>query len=368
MNGDSGFDVSRVSFLSHGWGELGEHDYEDACQKCEIRILVSTEEIRTTILDEGGLSFHRAKTAQGMVLHSSVPRLGLRLGDRLEPSIDLLDVAKFADRPLPFVAVFWRATKSLENGKVADPVNRRCPLFSIRGASPQRLLRIDVLHTMHLGVLAQYIKKAFWSCIGKNVFDVVGPQKAVQEITIRLLHADLVIWYKANGVHPGDRLHQLTPKMLGQPEAKMLKTKAAENSHLLRYSIHLAGKYKDKFDEGDTFLKAGQILAELMDLMRSEPRIMSREKCRHLLNLAVQHVQLAEIASVELVPKHHLMIHLCFCTARHGNPRWYANFVCESQNRVVANAASTCHRRTWAKSLFLRMRLLPFVSENKYWA
>ena len=73
----------------------------------------------------------------------------LMLGDRLEPSPELLGVDGFQSKDPPFTIHFWR-------GGDEDRLTHASPLLRIEGVSHQRH-GIDTLHSWHLGPLCRYI-------------------------------------------------------------------------------------------------------------------------------------------------------------------------------------------------------------------
>ena len=75
-----------------------------------------------------------------------VPSCDLLANDRLEPSDSLPDVSEFdAISAFPARVTFWR-------GSAKTICKHRSPLFSAPFVSPA-LLMIDLLHTVHLGVM-----------------------------------------------------------------------------------------------------------------------------------------------------------------------------------------------------------------------
>eukprot|EP00959_Pyramimonas_sp_CCMP1952_P014503 307212-Pyramimonas_sp.AAC.1 len=66
--------------------------------------------------------------------------MGLRKGDRLEPSDTLADVAQFSTAALPIEIVFWRERFEVAGSskRRLDAVLKRNPLFEMQGCSPER--------------------------------------------------------------------------------------------------------------------------------------------------------------------------------------------------------------------------------------
>ena len=117
-------------------------EYEAACLRCEIRILL-TEDSRALILAPGILTFDKRKDGSHVrALRAPIPSLGLRSGDRLEPSPELPDVAMLETLQLPSTVVFWR----LANETICK---HRCPLWDDAiGLSPRRTIALDLLYSL----------------------------------------------------------------------------------------------------------------------------------------------------------------------------------------------------------------------------
>jgi len=84
-------------------------------------------------------------------------------GDRLEPSIEIPDVADFDHKDPPFKATFWNTS---------DPQSLRLlhesPLMWINGVTFM-MWCIDLLHTWHLGPLGAYIGFVIWFILSSKV-------------------------------------------------------------------------------------------------------------------------------------------------------------------------------------------------------
>eukprot|EP00959_Pyramimonas_sp_CCMP1952_P309829 6483375-Pyramimonas_sp.AAC.1 len=95
-----------------------------------------------------------------------VPDVGIRKGDRLDPSPDMLDTQQFDDiSEFPITLVFWRPT-----------ANERCyhrnPLLNATIGTGLHTFAIDELHALHLGVFKVYVAHVFWILLLANVFEV----------------------------------------------------------------------------------------------------------------------------------------------------------------------------------------------------
>lgn len=352
-----------ISLVSSPWGEHTEDTYETECGHCEVRITVDTEEVRRSILQQGGLFYDRRKQgAQGRALARSIPALGLAAGDRLEPSDDLIDVGLFAGAQLPFVAVFWR--RRMRDGARLDRVVRRNPLFSIPGVNPHLTLHVDTLHTLYLGVALRYVS----AVIARTLDYSPWGQGMPAETKVQHLRNELFLWYDEHGVPPNMRLNDFNVKMIGPAPHYDLKTKAAETGVLVPWAISLCRKYMDIRGAGP-LLAAGEAYARFMELLDVHPRRVPPAACNELMHCTLRHLNLLHAAGVGFMPKHHLWIHMTARIPAQGNPRTYSTFLDESLNAVLSGImASVRPGSRFEQRVFQRVGLLPRTTANVHFA
>ena len=178
----------------------------------------------------------RSKGFHGRCLRTALPALGLEVGDRLEPSGYLPDVAKLElVSSFPATLRFWRTSRE-------TLARHRNPIFDRSlGISPNRCLTVDVLHAVNLGVMMVFCKFAF--C--KMVTSFVWGQHATAEETfanaVTACRHQLDTWYKARQQQRPDehltRINNFTKKVVGDPDAKKLKTKGAETWGFLLFLL-----------------------------------------------------------------------------------------------------------------------------------
>ena len=155
-----------------------------------------------------------------------VPELCLRMNDRLEPSVELRDVALFEDLQPPCSVVFWRhADESL--------ARHRNPLFEANvGVTPTRSLTVDTLHCLYLGVINVWCKIAVWALLGSGVYGQVGVERKLRWPPSS--HCGHPSWLGIGGAPRRSqrkgvtRVSDLTLNMLGARQDPTCKTKAAE--------------------------------------------------------------------------------------------------------------------------------------------
>ena len=209
------------------WILNDEADYCDACGRCEHTIVLTVAS-RASILEVGMRYDKRKNGSHGRCLQDDVPTLGLRAEDRLEPTSVLPDVGAFEALPTGSTIVFWRcADETL--------TKHRNPLFARElGLSPQRCLTIDTLHSINLGIMKIWAKRAIWYLILQRVYGDVGTSEEVLATNLMVLRSHLKDFQKANPEHT--RLHDLTAKMIGKEDDNVFKPKGAETWTLFRFS------------------------------------------------------------------------------------------------------------------------------------
>ena len=90
----------------------------------------------------------------------------------------------------------------------------------------------------------------------------------------------------------------------------LLKTKAAETGHLMRFALHELAQHGDEIPCKEELRVAGVALEAYMELLRRSPIALSEEQMQQLVDLAQRHLVNLERAFVNYVPKHHQFVHL----------------------------------------------------------
>ena len=144
------------------WDEALPNEYEEACRKCEKKIMLGNEHewraFRNNLIYDKG-----RQGVRGLVLKEDFPNMGLLKDDRVEPSWDLMDTAEVLTRPkaaaYPLRVTLWRRSDETRS-------RHRNPLFDSPGRTVIGLntssLALDVLHTIHLGIAQFCILEIFW--------------------------------------------------------------------------------------------------------------------------------------------------------------------------------------------------------------
>lgn len=220
------YSAEGASMVGSSW-ELNSSfaNYDNACSRCEIKVEI-TAALRDMIFPH--LRYDkRPDGVRGLALMQAFPDLGLQVDDRLEPTEAMPDVAQFEHlSAFPVTVVFWRRSRE-------SLCTRRCPLWDERlGITPDKVLAIDLLHTMYLGCLQEWAKCAAWALLKANYWGALGSDREKFQINVLSLRTHLKQWYKkwaaAKPDQPLTQLADLRPKMLGTSQSPKLAMKGLE--------------------------------------------------------------------------------------------------------------------------------------------
>ena len=232
-----GLDSQRFPF------HLNTHeDYETACATCEIVVLVdSAAHARILPL----LAYdNRASGCHGRCLLEDIPELNLKTDDRLEPSRELPNVGSFDDLvpKLPVRVTVWRQSEQ-------TIAKHRNPMFSkTLGVTLPQTVTVDILHTLHSGIFAEYCKHTVWQLLGAEIWgDGTMTHEEKLHVSVLAMRAELGTWYAARRQsHPHETLtqvHDLALKMLGTEQHPKHKLSAAETWGLTLFCADACVKF-----------------------------------------------------------------------------------------------------------------------------
>ena len=263
------YNFAPVSFAETPWESMNHEGWEEACASAEIRVTLTLED-HTRIKNR---LFYDRRTAGnwGRCLTYAYERLGLRAGDRLEPTRALPDVAAFdAVTCFPMEAVFWRRSTQTK-------VNYRCGLFG--DALRTDRIQIDIMHTVYLGCAQDWLGAVCWHLIYCNTFRVADDRTEQEkaEIAVDRLRVELKVWYariRREGA-PSD----FTPldenfdwRSLGTSAAPKFVAKAAQTKTVLPFFQSLLEDHKHEIGQKGAFLlAAGAALLEFIRILREAP-------------------------------------------------------------------------------------------------
>ena len=187
--------IDGISPLGEPWRENEDDDYETACRRCETNITLDAAlhaRIVAALHDD-----LRSNGSHGRSLNANIPPL-LFARDRLEPSSNLPNVAKFEDiTTFPFDVTFW----TVENEFLT---RHRNPLFDpALGITICRSLTVDSLHCFYLGVMLAFVKHVIWWMITEGVWGTRSTIDETIEIAALVVRADLAFFSgKYHADHP----------------------------------------------------------------------------------------------------------------------------------------------------------------------
>ena len=124
----------------------------------------------------------------GRGLIHDIPALGLLANDRLEPCLELNDIATFEVQTPPFVCRFWRMDLRHDRLLHATPIFENIPGLSVKS------IAIDLLHTWHLGGMADYIAFVFWFLIKSRVYTSIAHLSKDDDYKVALLKLKAEMW------------------------------------------------------------------------------------------------------------------------------------------------------------------------------
>lgn len=168
--------------------------------------------------------------------------------------------------------------------------------------------------------------------------------------------------------------------MLGKQDKPMLHCKAAEARGLLEFIAVTLDKFEPQFpqgrdeDEQNNNTLHGQLLLGAAKAACSFEQVLHDTKSNRNMRLdTIDELMLHyyrfvvlfhRIDDVPYQPKTHLMFHLVQYCRRHGHPLRYHAYSSESLNGVIARIASSCHRTTYADSIFFKVHLLKLMERK----
>jgi len=171
------------------WNPHTHLDWEEACGRCEQWVWLCADDHAVVV---AVLFYDRRNDGnRGRRLATAIPHLGLRAGDRLEPSDTLADVGMFDDLLCPVRVLFWRTS-------MESMVRHRCPLMSpALGITIESTVCLDVLHTLHLGPIICLGVRGIWAVLWARAFgdyDASAPDQL--QLAAMAFRQELHRWYR----------------------------------------------------------------------------------------------------------------------------------------------------------------------------
>ena len=349
--------ISTMGF-PEAWGEATtQAEIEECCRKCEQSRRLSFRQYKA-VMDN--LQYNKA--FGGRTLMIDMPEVGLERGDRVAATPTMLDVGLgmdtlFDDGAAFHTVLFWRT-------RYQTKMMHRNPLLLESLGIGIYSLAIDVLHTVHLGVMQRFCCAFVWLCISRNAFRV--PARTLEDTVIATCLAVresitrfYAIYARANPGHRLTEIQDITPSMLGKRSKPKLKLKAAETWGFLLWVQHALATIGDRLGEfADACRGATDSLVEWMHVLKANGRTLSEGAHERLCNCTIRHLACLRRLGIRLIPKHHMWVHVTVSSRQQGNPRFYWTFLDESLNGKLKKVLRRCHqaafeRRALAKVWYL---------------
>ena len=338
--------------------------YDAACRRAEIHVHTSQEDRD----DISPLLIYDKRTtttsSMGRCLREDLPRLGLRKGDRLEPSASCPWVAAFEQLVGMVSVTFWR----ISNESIAK---HRNPLFDESIGISMLLIFFDVMHTLNLGVMLIIARSILWALIDANAWNVEGTAEVRQQVSALQYRRELFNFYsayrRANPTAPITEVADFTTKMLGTNQKRDLKVKAAECWGIVLGLPSLIDKHRAALGPvAGPFLRATNSIIEHVQIMKRSPRVMSPDAVQGLFDTCQECIHsLDEVPGFRFTPKFHIWLHIVFDAMTRGNPWHAATWLDESFNHKLKRAAAGVHAAVFERKLFRRITVLMGIAYER---
>ena len=113
-------------------------------------------------------------------------------------------------------------------------------------------------------------------------------------------------------------------------------------------------------------LAAGSEALAFNNLLKDNSRQVPRASQEQLLLHYSRFFTLFDRARGNITPKFHLMYHAIQQINEYGNPRYFATYVDEAFNGVIASIARSCSRLTWTDSIFQKLGAIQQLNGQRF--
>lgn len=342
---DTLFSTRGLSALGTPFPQKTFAQYERACDACERKIAPLSDALYRKI--RASLMFDRKKDgARGRVLAVDIPEAGLLRGDRLEPSVDCVDICDGFNESKPESITFWR--RSFET-----LTRHRNPLFCGEAhITPEECLAFDYLHGLALGVYKSFMAHMTWCLLRNNVWGAPPHDNMDTRVLVSVprLRLELFAWYKRE--RTARRQHcevqDLTPAMLGSLASPSLGLHGAETVSYLAFGGHLLQRYGAAMGAERASIEAAwAALNRIRVLTSTYPRVLPMTEVQPFVEATCDAIRFMQLAGVPQRPKLHALIEIAYLVRRFGSPALFACWDDESKNVLLRDAARGAHRSNW---------------------
>jgi len=296
--------TSGLTAVGPGWPLKGDAQFEAANAACEHRVRMSPNDLA---LVKRWLNYDkRQQGSHGRALQVDVPHLGLQKHDRLEPSLELMDVSLLDDAPGPIDVLFWRVKRE-------TLTRHRNPIFCQETGLQVTHIGIDWLHALSLGVFQFFLMHLLWELLLADAWGVGGPNANIIDLGVAIFRAELFAWYdselKAGRSHT--RVQQFLPSMLGSRTEPAFRLHGSETNGILlfaqdvlqRKGLALGGRlgpYRVGLDA----------LISIYRAIKAHKSRLPVEAMQRFVDDVAKHLHSAKRLGHTMKPKHHSLIEM----------------------------------------------------------
>ena len=333
--------------------------YSAACTACEMWVKIpdaaTHRELKAALAYDKSTGGGNKKDARGRALLIDVPGLGLKAGDRLEPSPTLVDVAEFDRLPVGTPVLFWR--------RPSETICRhRNPIFCEEtGIVPNRVFDPDWLHDQGLGLFKFYLTTLFHRLVIVNAMGVSGRDASSrrQESANRIKDI-LFPWYETEEGRRFAPCYNFAADIFGTEEKHTLGAYGEETLGLLCFSPVLLQRFGGALPaaERDNLERMGQGLIGMYRItidnmyMGPLPVGVAQAYCDHAKTVW----QARRALDMAFKPKYHRLAHTVKMLLTHGSPYVWGCWRDETENKVFKKIAFAAHRSVWHKRILATHR------------
>ena len=190
----------------------------------------------------------------------------------MEPSLEIPD-ASHVQNPtrFPLLITFWRT--SVQKG-----ILHRCPLFAEGLGLSHSSFCLDVLHTLHLGIMNRYVHGVFMRLFAGDAWRLPATTTtgdARLAMNTARLRADIFEWYvKRAKLYPHEGLTRMQDLTIGMA-SPILKTKGAEAKGLLYFCVDAVEVHQARLQDAALLTAAGSELVKFLAKIDEFPTTLS---------------------------------------------------------------------------------------------
>ena len=305
------------------WLTVRADAYEEFCQSCEIKVVLTNANDRDALMSMGKLKYIKGTTGKGRTITADVPRWHLTAGDVLVPSKELLDIGKLETASLPLEVTFWRQRVDI-SGKPIGLARRRNPIFSRDlDTSPVQNLAVDSLHSLYFGPMQRVVSASLWRVLLHNPWGHQGPKAHKLDMGARTLRNHHITWCAKKNIPHSMRLNDWKLSFMGDvgsaqdsldnahPGCEM-RLKAVETGLVLRWTIDVIQDMGRGIPYRDELLVSCKACVRFLHICRDASDVFTNDELQQACDAMQTHTSQAGEACVncEGISKVHFCTHL----------------------------------------------------------